>query len=160
MNVYAQALDVVYGRPAAGVPCRLERLIADVADVPWNPAWRTFAQDGRSSEERAPTGAAQHGVARDGAAPVSETVGADGWLTMAQAVTGPDGRLQELTAERLGQGSYRIVFDSDSYFANLGLSVSYFEVSYAFRLRDEADSCHLQAMLGTHTYSIYSGTRS
>jgi 5-hydroxyisourate hydrolase len=117
MSVYAQALDLVYGRPAAGVPSRLERQVAEGQRL------------------------------------------SDGWLTIAQAVTGSDGFLHEWTADRLGQGSYRIVFDSDSYFANLGMSVAYFELSYAFRLRDEADNCYLQAMLGTHSYSIYSGTR-
>jgi 5-hydroxyisourate hydrolase len=125
MSVYAQALDVVYGRPAAGVPSRLERFITDVK---WGP----------------------HSHA---------TQDADGWLTIARAVTGPDGHIRDWAIGRLGQGSYRIVFDSDSYFANLGTTVSYFELSYAFRLRDEADACHIQAMLGTHTYSIYSGIR-
>jgi 5-hydroxyisourate hydrolase len=146
MSVYAQALDLVYGRPAAGVPSRLERLVADVADEP------------RQDNPRGAADGAGQALTRVGAS-VVEPGGSDRWLSIAQAVTSADGHLREWAADRLGEGSYRVVFDSDSYFANLGLSVAYFELSYAFRLRDEADSCHIQAMLGTHHYSIYSGTR-
>ncbi|GLW33565.1 hydroxyisourate hydrolase [Actinoplanes regularis] len=111
MSVTAQALDVVYGRSAAGVRARLER-----------PA--------------------------DG-----------GWQVMSHAETDCDGKIYDWIDDRLEQGAYRIVFDSDSYFASLGMSAAYPEVAVLFRVQDEADTCQIQVLLAPFSYSMYFGTR-
>jgi 5-hydroxyisourate hydrolase len=111
MSVSAQALDVVYGRSAAGVRARLER-----------PA-------------------------------------ADGWLTIAYAETDGDGHIYDWMDDRLEQGPYRIVFDSDSYFASLGVSAAYAEIPVIFRVQDEADICQIQVLLAPYSYSMFIGAR-
>ena len=111
MSVSAQALDVVYGRSAAGVRARLERLVAD------------------------------------------------GWLVVAHAETDEDGHLRDWSDQTLEHGAYRIVFDSDSYFANLGVSAAYPEISVALAVHDGADSCQVQVMLAPYAYSMFFGAR-
>ncbi len=112
MNVTAQALDVVYGRPAAGIPARLDRRELD------------------------------------------------GWEPVAAATTDDDGYILDWALKRLDQGDYRIVFDSGSYFAGLGVSAVYPEIAVAFALLDETDACQLQVHLAPYSYSVFFGARS
>ncbi|GIF09463.1 hydroxyisourate hydrolase [Actinoplanes siamensis] len=112
MNITTQALDVVYGRPAAGIPARLER--------------------------RAP----------------------DGWELIAGATTDNDGHILDWAMKRLDQGDYRIVFDSGSYFASLGVGVVYPEIAVAFALLDETDACQIQVQLAPYSFSTFFGARS
>jgi 5-hydroxyisourate hydrolase len=112
MNVTAQALDVVYGRPAAGVPARLEH--------------RT----------------------------------AQGWRAIGRAATDDGGHIDDWAQHQLEPGAYRIVFDSGSYFANLGVSSAYPEITVAFVLLDETDACQIQVLLAPYSYSMFFGARS
>ncbi|GAA4972035.1 hydroxyisourate hydrolase [Actinoplanes utahensis] len=120
MRISAQAVDVVYGRPAAGVRVRIDRKITDVYG------------------------------------------NADEWVTVAQAETDGDGciDLQDWTVDhRLGPGPYRLVFDSDAYFATLGLSAAYKEVSVEVRLTDDSDGCQVEVRLAPYSYSMFFGLR-
>jgi 5-hydroxyisourate hydrolase len=112
MSVSAQALDVVYGRSAAGVRARLEQ----------------------------PAG--------------------DGWRVVAHAETDVEGRILDWLDGKLEQGAYRIVFDSDSYFASLGISAAYPEINVLFRVQDESDTCQIQVQLAPYSYSTFFGTRA
>ena len=112
MNMTAQALDVVYGRPAAGVPARLE--------------CRT----------------------------------AEGWRAVGGSATDEDGHIHDWSMDNLEQGAYRIVFDSGSYFANLGVSSAYPEITVAFVMHDETDACQIQVLLAPFSYSMFFGARS
>lgn len=111
MSVSAQALDVVYGRPAAGVRVRLDRSTSD------------------------------------------------GWLAIAHAAADDDGQVHDWVDHRLERGSYRIVLDSDSYFANLGVSAAYPEVAVAFVIQDETDACRIHVLLAPYSYSMFFGAR-
>ncbi|SCG63970.1 hydroxyisourate hydrolase [Micromonospora humi] len=111
MSVSAQALDVVYGRSAAGVRARLER----------------------------PSG--------------------ESWRTVSQAETDSDGQILDWLDDDFEQGAYRIVFDSDSYFASLGISAAYPEVAVVFRVQDETDTCQIQVLLAPYSYSMFFGSR-
>lgn len=111
MTISAQALDAVYGRSAAGVRARLERLVAD------------------------------------------------GWLVVAHAETDEDGHLRDWSDQALEHGAYRIVFDSDSYFANLGVNAAYPEISVALVIHDGTDGCQLQVVLAPCAYSMFFGAR-
>ncbi|GAA0416192.1 hypothetical protein Aca07nite_09290 [Actinoplanes capillaceus] len=117
MSISAQAVDVVYGRPAAGVQVRLQRRSSDL---------------GRELDD---------------------------WLTVDETETDSDGCIKDWTAERFGRGPYQIVFDSDAYFAMLGLSTAYKEVSVVVRLADESDSCRIQVRLAPYSYSMDFGFR-
>ncbi len=112
MNVTAQALDVVYGRPAAGIPARLEQR------------------------------------------------GQVGWEPVAGAMTDDDGQILDWATKRLDQGDYRIVFDSGSYFASLGVSAAYPEIAVVFALLDETDACQIQVQIAPYSYSMFFGARS
>ncbi len=109
MSVTAQALDVVYGRSAAGIPATLERPV-----------------DGR-------------------------------WQTVASAVTDENGNIRDWADQRLDQGAYRIVFDSDSYFATFGVYAAYPEIAVAFVVPDDGDACQIQVLLAPCSYSMFFG---
>lgn len=119
MKISAQAVDVVYGRPAAGVRVCIDRKVPDMSG------------------------------------------GADEWITVARAETDSDGciDLQDWTVDRLGPGPYRLVFDSDAYFATLGLSSAYKEVSVEVRLSDDSDGCQVEVRLAPYSYSMFFGLR-
>jgi len=111
MSVSAQALDVVYGRTAAGVRARLER----------------------------PDG--------------------DGWQVISSAETDGDGQILDWQDDKLTRGAYRIVFDSDSYFASLGMTAAYPEIGVHFRVLDESDACRIQVQMAPYSYSMFFGAR-
>jgi 5-hydroxyisourate hydrolase len=81
----------------------------------------------------------------------------DGWTAVADGETGSAGCIEEPGDWRVERGLYRIVFDSDSYFAGLGAGTAYPAVVVVFRVRDEYDSCQLKVMLSPHSYSAYLG---
>ncbi|KUL39483.1 hypothetical protein ADL15_09475 [Actinoplanes awajinensis subsp. mycoplanecinus] len=112
MSVSAQALDGVYGKPAAGVRARLE-----------------------------------HGV--DGR-----------WQAVASAETDEAGGIAGFGTGRLTRGPYRIVFDSDRYFAGLGVSAAYPEITVVFRVLSELHACQIQVLMTPFSYSLYFGERA
>jgi 5-hydroxyisourate hydrolase len=85
---------------------------------------------------------------------------ADGnrWRTVAEAETNDDGRIENWDVWHFGHGLYRIVFDSDGYFARLGVSVAYPEVAVIFRVAPETHSFQVQVTLAPYSYSTYFGT--
>lgn len=82
----------------------------------------------------------------------------DDWITVAEAETGRDGYIQEWDSWRLERGLYRMAFDSDSYFAALGITTAYPEVSVLFRMQDEFLAFQVQVTLAPYSYAIYFGT--
>jgi 5-hydroxyisourate hydrolase len=84
--------------------------------------------------------------------------GNSGWITVAESETDNDGRIEEWDRKCLERGLYRIVFDSDSYFAGLGAAAAYPEVVVIFRMRDEAHVFQVQVTLAPYSYSTYFGT--
>lgn len=111
MSVTARALDGVYGRSAAGIRARLDRL----TDKGWEP--------------------------------------------VAHGETDVEGQIKDWADEPFTRGAHRIVFDSDYYFAGLGLAAAYPEISVAFRIRDESDTCQIQLVLAPSSYSMHLETR-
>ncbi|MDF5759325.1 hydroxyisourate hydrolase [Spongiactinospora sp. TRM90649] len=76
------------------------------------------------------------------------------WEFVASAITDDDGCISGWH-EKLACGLYRIVFDSDRYFARLGLTAGYSEIIASFRLRDEAAAYQIQISLAPCSYSTY-----
>jgi 5-hydroxyisourate hydrolase len=87
-----------------------------------------------------------------------ERVSDDEWIKVADAETGGDGRIEDWDSWRLERGVYRIVFDSDSYFAGFGASTAYPEVVVIFRMRSDSENCQVQVALSPYSYSTYFGT--
>jgi 5-hydroxyisourate hydrolase len=84
--------------------------------------------------------------------------GDEGWKTVADAETNNDGYIGEWDSWYLERGLYRIVFDSDSYFAGLGAVAAYPEVVVVFRMQNEARAFLVQVTLAPYSYSTYFGT--
>jgi 5-hydroxyisourate hydrolase len=77
---------------------------------------------------------------------------------VAHAETDGDGCIREWHSRHLKRGVYRIVFDSDRYFAELGVSSAYPEVSIMFRMEDESHMFRVHVTLSSYSYSTYFGT--
>jgi 5-hydroxyisourate hydrolase len=80
------------------------------------------------------------------------------WSPVADAVTDGDGCIQEWHLRPLERGLYRIVFDSDEYFANLGAASAYPEIVVMFRMENESRLFQVQVTLSPYSYSTYFGT--
>jgi 5-hydroxyisourate hydrolase len=87
-----------------------------------------------------------------------ECVGDTGWIALADAETNSDGCINDWDSCPLGRGLYRIVLDSDRYFAGLGAGTAYPEVVVIFRMRNESDGCQVQVALSPYSYSAYFGS--
>ncbi len=83
---------------------------------------------------------------------------ANDWSTAASAETNRDGYIKDWDSRHLERGLYRIVFDSDSYFAGLGAATAYPEVVVVFRAQNEAAAFQVRVTLSPHSYSTYFGT--
>jgi 5-hydroxyisourate hydrolase len=82
----------------------------------------------------------------------------NGWTMVAEAETNRDGFIEDWDSWHLERGLYRIVFDSDSYFAGLGSDTAYPEVSVIFRMQDDLSKFQLQITISHYSYSTYFGT--
>ncbi len=82
----------------------------------------------------------------------------NGWTTVAEAETNGDGCIEDWDRWHLERGLYRIVFDSDSYFAGLGVTTAYPEVTVIFRMQNGFVAFQVQVTLSAHSYSTYFGT--
>jgi 5-hydroxyisourate hydrolase len=79
-----------------------------------------------------------------------------GWTRIAEAVTNDEGLIEDWNGDwPLERGLYRMVFDSDSYFAGLGASTAYPEVIVVFRMADESRTCQVRIMLSPYSYSTF-----
>ncbi len=86
---------------------------------------------------------------------------ADGsWKQIGTGFTDVDGRAKDLLPERfaLHSGVYRLVFDTDAYFAAQGVEGFYREVSITFTIRDPAQRYHVPLLLSPFGYSTYRGS--
>jgi 5-hydroxyisourate hydrolase len=106
VSLSTHVLDAVHGRPAHGVPVRLEQR------------------------------------------------GPDGWIPLADRVTGADGRIADLSTG-LAAGTYRLVFDTESY---LGPQAFYPEVVITFRVEGAGQHYHVPLLLSPFAYSTYRGS--
>lgn len=89
---------------------------------------------------------------------LSRAVGANGWVMVGRSETDNDGRVQEWETSIHEHGLYRILFDSDAYFAKLGLTSAYPEVTVIFRIQDKSQNFQVQVTLTPYSYSTYFGT--
>ena len=104
-------LDTSRGRPAAGVPVRLER------------------------------------------------GGDDGWTELALGATDDDGRVGDLLPPGpIEPGTYRISFDTDAYYAEMGGECFYPVVSIAFTIRASDEHYHVPLLLNPFGFSTYRGS--
>jgi 5-hydroxyisourate hydrolase len=101
------------------------------------------------------------GQPAEGIAVSLELEAADGsWKQIGAGLTDEDGRAKDLLPSgfALHGGVYRLVFDTESYFATLGVEGFYREVSITFTIRDPAQHYHVPLLLSPFGYSTYRGS--
>jgi len=81
-----------------------------------------------------------------------------GGAPLAGAVTGEDGRVAELGPDSLAPGTYRVVFDTGTYFARAGQRGFYPEVAISFRIETADGHCHVPLVLSPFGYATYRGS--
>lgn len=109
--ITTHVLDTAGGRPAGGVPVRLEAI-----DSEGNAA------------------------------------------TLAEAVTNDDGRVPELGPAEIEAGTFRLTFNTASYFEASGQPTFFPEVSITFRVQDPSQHYHVPVLLSPFALSTYRGS--
>lgn len=109
-QITTHVLDTALGRPAAGVPVRLERLTSD------------------------------------------------GPATLADTRTNADGRVADLGPDRAGKGTYRLTFDTATYFGQTEQPCFFPEVTIGFSVTDADQHYHVPLLLSPFSYSTYRGS--
>lgn len=82
----------------------------------------------------------------------------DEWRTVAEAATDADGRARDLGPGHVEAGTYRIVFDTGTYFAATDRPAFYPEVVIVFEIRDPEQHYHVPLLLSPYGYSTYRGS--
>ena len=81
------------------------------------------------------------------------------WRDVGAGVTDADGRLRTLTeGHALVAGTYRITFDTESYFQSQTRDGFYPHVSVAFVVRDPSQHFHVPLLLSPFGFSTYRGS--
>jgi 5-hydroxyisourate hydrolase len=82
-----------------------------------------------------------------------------GWKQLRRGETDNDGRLQELVPSgSLVEGTYRLTFDTHTYFASRKVESLYPTVSVVFSVRDAHEHYHIPLLLSPFGYSTYRGS--
>ncbi|MET0197340.1 5-hydroxyisourate hydrolase [Rhodococcus sp. RS1C4] len=77
---------------------------------------------------------------------------------IATAATDADGRVPELVPGPVATGTYRLSFDTGSYFDVHGTATFYPEVSISFAVTDPDAHYHVPLLLSPFAYSTYRGS--
>jgi 5-hydroxyisourate hydrolase len=91
---------------------------------------------------------------------VLETKTVAGWRELGRAVTDADGRARQILPPEssLAAGTYRLTFDTQSYFDRLGSEGFYPEAAIVFAVRDPEQHYHVPLLLAPYGYSTYRGS--
>lgn len=88
-----------------------------------------------------------------------EMRGPDGrWAAVGRAETDADGRARALTSEPARTGTYRLTFDTATYFRERHAQTFYPEVVVVFDVDDSAQNYHVPLLLSPWGYSTYRGS--
>jgi 5-hydroxyisourate hydrolase len=80
------------------------------------------------------------------------------WVRIAVASTDADGRVKNLGPERLPSGTYRLGFDTGSYYAATDTETFFPEVALIFGLDGDQAHYHVPLLLSPFAYSTYRGS--
>ena len=82
------------------------------------------------------------------------------WRTVARGATDSDGRLRTLLPDGapIVPGEYRLVFDTESYFARLYPSRFYKRITVEFTVDPGEAHVHVPLLLSPFGYTTYRGT--
>ena len=81
------------------------------------------------------------------------------WQTIAQGITNADGRIGDLlpSQKNIIPGNYKLIFDTDGYFAAQKTKGFYPEVEIQFTITDDAHY-HVPLLINPYGYSTYRGS--
>jgi len=84
----------------------------------------------------------------------------ESWSELSHAWTDEDGRVKPffLVSEPLQSGIYRLVFDTEPYFAGLNVDSFFPQVIIVFRVGDAAQHYHVPLLISPYGYSTYRGS--
>jgi 5-hydroxyisourate hydrolase len=82
----------------------------------------------------------------------------DSWVPVGEGVTDADGRVAELAPDGVTIGTYRIRFDTATYFIATRQTGFYPEVTVVFEVTNAARHHHLPLLLSPFGYSTYRGS--
>jgi 5-hydroxyisourate hydrolase len=130
--ITTHVLDTVLGKPAAGIPVRLEK------------------QEGGGWIE------VTHAAGEEPALTERVADMSGPWVEISRGVTDADGRCRDLAPD-LPVGVYRLVFDTRLYLRSRQRISIYPEVSITFTCTGEAHY-HLPLLLSDNSYTTYRGS--
>ena len=81
-----------------------------------------------------------------------------GGRIIGDGVTDHDGRCRTLGPADVPAGVYRLVFDTDTYFARVGLDAFFPEVTVTFRIADTDRHYHVPVLLSPFSFTSYRGS--
>ncbi|GAB3556233.1 hydroxyisourate hydrolase [Arthrobacter tumbae] len=93
-----------------------------------------------------------------GVAAALHRLGPDGWEEIAGGTTDDDGRITSLGPEALEAGTFRIDFETGTYFAASETETFFPSVSLIFELTDPAQHYHVPLLISPFAYSTYRGS--
>jgi len=84
----------------------------------------------------------------------------ESWTELSHAWTDEDGRVKPffLVSEPVQSGTYRLVFDTESYFAGLEVNSFFPQVTIVFKIDDAASHYHVPLLISPYGYSTYRGS--
>jgi 5-hydroxyisourate hydrolase len=83
----------------------------------------------------------------------------DRWSVAAVGTTGADGQVAELSGLRcVDHGVYRITYQTDAYFAELGLAAFHPEITLTFMVAGVDERYDLTLLISPHMYLTYRRT--
>jgi 5-hydroxyisourate hydrolase len=81
------------------------------------------------------------------------------WKELGRGATDGDGRLRHLLApDALVEGTYRLSFDTGTYFESQQTPGFYPRVAVEFQVRDPGGPYHIPLLLSPYGYSTYRGS--
>jgi len=82
------------------------------------------------------------------------------WEQLTHAWTDEEGRVKPffLLESPLKGGTYRLVFDTESYFSALDSNCFYPQVCVVFNIGDDPQHYHIPLLISPYGYSTYRGT--
>jgi 5-hydroxyisourate hydrolase len=82
-----------------------------------------------------------------------------GWRQMGRGETDKDGRVRDLIGGgALVEGTYRLTFDTHTYFADRKIEALFPQVSVVFSVHQTTQSYHIPLLLSPFGYSTYRGS--
>jgi 5-hydroxyisourate hydrolase len=80
------------------------------------------------------------------------------WMPIGHGETDGDGRLKALTDGPIQTGTYRMTFDTATYFRERHVETFYPEAIIVFNVADAAQHYHVPLLLNAWGYSTYRGS--